>query len=116
MILPIFVDDVIKVQQKLQSSNKVLTNCRYRSGKSKEQINFQLLSKSEREAFKEVIYKGAEKKDKHYTVVKRRYDEWEGILTDPDITAKPIKKLNLLPAAIKAFFKDLPHKWVFKKN
>lgn len=115
MILPIYVDDVIAIQRKLNSANRALTNCRYRSGKSKEYLNFGSLSSEEIAAFEQVIMAKAEKGDKHYLPVSRKFKEWKTLLSDTG-TEKPIKKLDLIAAGIKAFFADKPHKWVFRQE
>lgn len=115
MILGIFVDDCNAVQRKLKSANPVLTNVTWRSGKQKEQLDISKLSVEERAELKAIVDAEAKNGNKHYATVQRKWNEWAELLSDKSGGAQ-VKKLDLIPAAVKAFFSDLDHKWVFYQH
>lgn len=116
MILRIYVEDINRVQKKLQSTNNELTNHRWKNADQRTDLDFGKLSADEVEEFDRVIKGYADKGHKHYAPVYRKFLAWRALFNEADIGLKPIKKLDLLPASIKAYFKDKPRKWVFHQE
>lgn len=51
-----------------------------------------------------------------YSSVYRKFKEWKILFTGQADTSKPVKKLDLIPAVMKSYFKDSDRKWVFMED
>lgn len=116
MILRIYVRDINTVRHKLKSGNDELEKHRWKNDDIRTDVNFAKLSKAEVDEFEKILKKAAEKKDKWYGPIYRKFTEWQSLLTGQHESDKPVKKLELLPAAMKAFYADMPHKWIFRES
>lgn len=113
MKLGIYVEHCQQARGELKSVNPVLTNVEWRAGKKKEQLDISKLSQEERDYIKAIVDREAKAGDSHYKTVKRKWDEWATLLNQKTGPGAVVEKLDLVPAAFKAYFKDLDHKWVF---
>lgn len=117
MILKIYCTDIGKVVKKLKTSNEELTRDRYKQDVPgrRSDVNFAKLSKAEVDEFEQILREGAEKDMKYYASNYRALLEWKALAQDSS-GDKPVKKLDLLVTAIKAFMQDAPHRWVFHQD
>ncbi len=115
----VYNKELQEVGSRLKTANKEFTNNRYLDPARKVDVNFGKLSPEEVDALLDVFDKQAESgglKGKHYFRVARKVRDFVSLATGNIDDTTMVKKLELLPGALKGFFKDAPHKWVFKQQ
>lgn len=118
MIQLIFNAELQKVGEALGTPNREFTNNKWQANTKKIQVNFGKLSKAEADALIAEVDRQAasgtdETKKKHYSLVSKKLHDWLALSTGSIDGETPVKKLELLPAALKAYFNDAKCKWVF---
>lgn len=118
MIFRIYVDDINWVTKKLQSTNNELTKHRWKNSDQRTDLDVSKLSVSELDALQIVLETAhddkANARNGWYAPIFRKFMTWRNLANAED-DGKPVKKLELLPAAIKAVFKNRDRKWIFKQ-
>lgn len=121
MIQLIFNKELQEVAKQLKTPNREFTRASWQAATKKIQVDFGKLSKAEVDALVVVITREAtegndEAKCKHYNLILKKVQDWIELSTSSIDGQTPVKKLELLPAALKAYFNNSRHKWVFVQD
>jgi hypothetical protein len=131
MIVKIFSGDIKHVVDETKSTNSVLTNHQHKPDARRSDIDLGKLSTDEFHALKarieyqvgildgsRLLLKGARPtagNAKYFAGQLRTINEFESLLRDSDETTV-IKKLDMMPSAIRSGLKHLPNRWVFVQD
>lgn len=115
MIQIVFNKELQEVGKKLQTANKEFTSNSWQAKDRKIQVNWGRLSPNEVDELLTVIRReaaGSGPNSKHYSLIVSKIEAWVSLSagTSDDTV---VSKLELLPAALKGYFQEAKHKWVF---
>jgi hypothetical protein len=108
---------VREVIEKIGKDEASFSIDRWKDGEIREYLDFSKMRTDEIKEFDKLLKRLAEQPStkQKYGAAYRKFTEFFTLLTG-DVGGKAIKKLDMIPAAIKSYFKDSDRKWVFKET